>query len=247
MNEPDRDTDIAQLAGRLAVVRGQVARAARAAGRDPEMITLVAVSKGQDAAAIRAAWAAGQRDFGENYVQEWADKAAQLADLPDLRWHFLGHLQRNKVRHVVGRVALLHSVDDMAGVDEIARHAWQARVTQDVLLQVNLAAETTKRGCGEDDAELFVEVIARTPGIRLRGLMVLPPLDLDAEAARPWFARLRALRDRLAARFGGAEGLPARDGWWLSMGMSGDFEVAIAEGATHVRVGTAIFGPRRPR
>lgn len=237
--------DAADIAHRLAAVRAQIDDAARTCGRSPVEVTLVAVSKGQPQEAIRAAYAAGQRDFGENYVQEWAQKANQLADLPDLRWHFLGHLQRNKVKLVIGKVALLHAADDMQGLDEMARFAHAHGVTQDVLLQVNLAEEQQKRGCGEEDAELFCDVLLRSPGLRLRGLMVLPPDEADPEAARAWFRRLRLLSERLAAHLRGRPGAPER--WLLSMGMSGDFPAAIAEGATHVRVGTAIFGPRLPR
>lgn len=237
--------DVSAVAAELEQIRARIERAARAAHRDPAEITLVAVSKGQPAEALREAYAAGQRDFGENYVQEWQDKAAALADLPDIRWHFLGHLQRNKVRHVIGKVHLLHAVDDMQGMDEMARLAHASRVTQDVLLQINLGEEQQKRGCGEADADLFVQVLLRSPGLRLQGVMALPPVADDAEATRPWFARLRQLRDRLARDFGDHPNAPRK--WLLSMGMSGDFEVAIAEGATHVRVGSAIFGARPPR
>lgn len=233
------------VAHNLDTVRQQIRTAARAAGRDPAEVTLVAVSKGQPPEAIRAAYEAGQRDFGENYVQEWQGKAQALADLVDLRWHFLGHLQRNKVKLVVGHVHLLHAVDDMQGLDEMARTAHTARLQQDVLLQVNLAEEGQKRGCTEADADLFTEVLLRSPGLRLQGLMVLPPASDDPEASRPWFARLRNLRDRLAKEHAGQPQAPNR--WLLSMGMSADFAVAIAEGATHIRVGTALFGPRLPR
>jgi hypothetical protein len=233
------------IAANLTTVRQQMADACLAAGRQPQDVTLIAVSKGHGAEAIRAAYAAGQRDFGENYVQEWQEKAAALADLTDLRWHFLGHLQRNKIRHVIGHVAVLHSADDMAGIDEMQRAAWSQNKQQDVLLQVNLAQETQKRGCGEDDAELFADVLLRSPNLRLRGLMTLPPLDADPEQARGWFQRLKRLRDALALRLRGRPGAPAA--LWLSMGMSGDFAVAIAEGATHVRVGTAVFGARPPK
>ncbi len=234
-----------QVADNLEAIRAQIREAALAAGRDPAEVTLVAVSKGQSAEAVRAAYAAGQRDFGENYVQEWQVKAEALADLPDIRWHFLGHLQRNKVKLVVGKVHLLHGVDDMQGLDEMARTAHTARIEQDVLLQVNLAEEGQKRGCTEADADLFVDVLIRSPGLRLQGLMVVPPIVEEGEASRPWFQRLRALRDRLAADHAGEPKLPSR--WLLSMGMSADFAVAIAEGATHVRVGTAIFGSRQKR
>ncbi|MSP91920.1 MAG: YggS family pyridoxal phosphate-dependent enzyme [Myxococcales bacterium] len=234
----------AALPDRLADVQARIAAAATDHGRAPADVRLIAVSKGQPVAAIEAAWTAGQRDFGENYVQEWQAKAAALAHLPDLRWHFLGHLQRNKGKLVLGRVAVLHSVDDMVGIDALARAAHEAHVAQDVCLQINLAEETSKRGCTADDAELFCDVLLRSPGLRLRGLMTLPPPRDAAEFARPWFARLRTLRDRLARTLAGRPGVPPPHDWWLSMGMSGDFEVAIAEGATHVRVGTAIFGPR---
>lgn len=225
----------------------RVARAAQAAGRAAHEVTLIAVSKGQPLEAIRALYALGQRDFGESYVQEWQAKAQALDDLPELRWHFLGHLQRNKVKQVIGKVHLLHSLDDMQGLDEMARTAWQQRLTQPVLLQVNLAQEESKRGCGPEDAELFVQVLQRSPGLQLRGLMVLPPYDWDAEQVRPWFRRLRTLSEQLQQRYAGQGALPARGAWLLSMGMSGDFEVAIAEGSTHIRVGTALFGPRLPR
>jgi pyridoxal phosphate enzyme (YggS family) len=236
------DAQLTGLPARLAEVQARVQAAAWAAGRTATEVTLVAVSKGHPAAAVRAAYAAGQRDFGENYVQEWLPKRAELADLPDLRWHLLGHLQRNKVKLVMGQVHLFHAVDDMLGLDEMARVAHAQGVSQDVLLQVNLAAEDQKRGCGEDDAELFVDVLLRSPGLRLQGLMLLPPAEGDPQ---PWFERLRRLADELKQTTAGRPGAPAR--WLLSMGMSGDFEQAIAAGATHVRVGTAIFGERAGR
>jgi pyridoxal phosphate enzyme (YggS family) len=225
-------------------IHARITSAALAAGRDPAGVTLVAVSKGQPAAALREAYQAGQRDFGESYVQEWQEKAEQLNDLTDIRWHFLGHLQRNKFKHVLGRVHLLHSLDDMLGLDEMARQAWQGKLKQDVLLQVNLADEQSKRGCGAADAELFVEVLQKSPGLRLKGLMLLPPYDADVELVRPWFKQLAQLASDLDKHFGSHPSLPAPGHWLLSMGMSGDFEVAIAEGATHVRIGTALFGER---
>ena len=233
------------IADNLARVRAAIATAAEAAGRRAEDVTLIAVAKGHGADDVRAAYAEGQRDFGENYVQEWQEKAAALADLADIRWHFLGHLQRNKIRQVIGKVALLHSADDMAGIDEMQRAAWSQNVKQDVLLQINLADEAQKRGCGEDDAELFIDVLSRSPNLRLCGLMTLPPADEDPELTRAWFQRLRALRDRLQQQLRGRPG--AHASLWLSMGMCGDYPLAIAEGATHVRVGTAIFGARTPK
>ncbi len=236
---------MSDIADNLATVRAAIAMAAQAAGRRAEDVTLIAVSKGHGADDVRAAYAAGQREFGENYVQEWQEKAAALADLADIRWHFLGHLQRNKIRQVIGKVALLHSADDMAGIDEMQRAAWSQNVKQDVLLQINLADEAQKRGCGEDDAELFIDVLSRSPNLRLCGLMTLPPANEDPELTRAWFQRLRTLRDRLQQQLRGRPGVPAS--LWLSMGMSGDYPLAIAEGATHVRVGTAIFGARMPK
>ena len=228
----------------LSAVRDAIAARARAAGRAADAVTLIAVSKGHDAAVIRAAWAAGQRDFGESYVQEWQRKAEALADLDGLRWHFIGHLQRNKVKHVVGRVGLIHTADTMAGIDAMIREAWATQLRQDVLLQVNLAAETSKRGCSDEDVEVFTQVLLRAPGLRLCGLMTLPPAVEDAEQARPWFRRLRALRTDIVARFGEDYPEVIDDLQILSMGMSDDWPVAVDEGATHVRVGTAIFGPR---
>jgi pyridoxal phosphate enzyme (YggS family) len=232
------------IAERLGQVQLQIAEAVAAAGRSPDSVTLVAVSKAQPTSAIRAAYSAGQRDFGENYVQEWQGKRAELADLTDLRWHFLGHLQRNKAKLVLGQVALLHSVDDMLGIDALARTAHAQGLDQDVLLQVNLGAEQTKRGCTEADADLFCDVLLRSPGLRLRGLMTLPPPAADRAASRPFFARLRGLRDRLERQLAGRPRAPEPGQWRLSMGMSHDFTVAIHEGATHVRVGTAVFGSR---
>lgn len=236
--------DTAVLRHNLETIELRIARACAAAGRDRAAVTLVAVSKGQPAEAIRALYQWGHRDFGESYVQEWQAKATELSDLPGLRWHFLGHLQRNKVKLVIGKVALLHCLDDMQGLDEMARTAWQAKVSQPVLLQVNLAQEQSKRGCGPEDAPLFLDVLQRSPGLLLRGLMVLPPYEWDAEQVRPWFRQLRQLSEQLQQTYAGVGQLPARGQWWLSMGMSGDFEVAIAEGSTHIRVGTALFGER---
>jgi hypothetical protein len=209
------------IAGRLAAVCSTV----------PPGVTLVAVSKAQPAEAIREAYAAGQRHFGENYVQEWRDKAAALADLPDLAWHFVGSLQTNKVKYLVGRVALVHAVDREELGREIARRSAAAGVTTRVLVEVNVAGEASKAGCSPEDAPALVASLRALPGLEVAGLMCIPPPD---EPPRPRFARLR----ELAASLGLRE---------LSMGMSGDYPDAIAEGATLVRVGTAIFGERRPR
>jgi hypothetical protein len=216
-----RSVSESTIAGRLAAVRSTI----------PAGVTLVAVSKAQPAEAIREAYAAGQRHFGENYVQEWRDKAAALADLPDLAWHFVGSLQTNKVKYLVGRVALVHAVDREELGREIARRSAAAGVTTRVLVEVNVAGEASKAGCSPADAPALVASLRALPGLEVAGLMCIPPPD---EPPRPRFARLREL----------AAGLGLRE---LSMGMSGDYPDAIAEGATLVRVGTAIFGERRPR
>ena len=232
------------LVARLGQVRQQVAAACRDAGRDPAAVTLVAVSKNHPAAAIRAAYAAGQRDFGESYATEFRDKRAALQDLTELRWHFVGHLQRNKMKWVVGQVALHHAVDDMVGLDALTRRAWALGVRQDALLQINLASEPSKRGCTEADVPIFADVLLRSPGVRWCGLMTLPPADDDPA---PWFAKLASWQTRLRAQHGPALASHGSDLGVLSMGMSSDFRAAIAAGATHVRIGTAIFGPRPPK
>jgi len=208
----------------------------------PGSVTLVAVSKTHPAEAIREAYAAGQRDFGENYAQEWRDKAAALSDLRDLVWHFIGALQTNKVKVVVGRpeegqdsphVAWIHAIDRMSLAEEVSRRSHRRGATTRVLLEVNVAGEASKSGCAPADIPRLAEAVARMPGLSLRGLMCIPPAEGDP---RPHFAALRALRDSLDLR------LPD-----LSMGMSSDYADAIAEGSTLVRVGTAIFGARPPR
>jgi len=203
--------------------------------RLPSGVTLVAVSKTQPAEAVREAHAAGQRHFGENYAQEWRDKAAALADLPDLVWHFVGSLQTNKVKYLVGaeppRAAWVHTLDREELARELSKRAARAGVTVKVLLEVNVAREPQKAGCLPEEAGRLAAAARALPGLELRGLMCIPPAEGDP---RPHFRALRSLRDRL--------GLAD-----LSMGMSGDWEQAVEEGATLVRVGTALFGPRPPR
>ncbi len=229
------------IALRLDAVRRDVDAATLDAGRAAGSVRLIAVSKGHPPDAIRAAFAAGQRDFGESYAREFRDKRAALSDLGDLRWHFIGHLQRNKMKWVVGHVALHHAVDDMAGLDELTRRAWSQELVQDVLLQVNLAGEASKRGCTPAEIPVFAQVLLRSPGLRWRGLMTLPPA---ADDPSPWFAQLAEWQTRLRAEHRAALAEQGSDLDVLSMGMSGDYRAAIAAGATHVRVGTAIFGPR---
>lgn len=224
------------IAKNLGSVRRHIERSAERVDRNPNDIELVAVSKLHPPEAIREAYEAGQRHFGENYVQELVAKQAALTDLEEIRWHFIGHLQRNKVRQIVGQTALIETVDSVRLLAEVEKRASAAGVTVDVLLQINIGDEPSKSGCtGETLAELL-ESSRQSPSVRATGLMVIPPFELDADETRPYFRALRELRDL----HGGALSLPE-----LSMGMSHDFEVAIEEGATLVRVGTAIFGPRQ--
>jgi len=229
--------DAAALRTRLADVRARIARAAGRAGRDPASIRLVAVSKTFPAEFVRAAAEAGQIDFGENKVQEALLKMDQTADLA-IRWHLVGHLQSNKARKA-GRFDLVHSVDDaglLARLDEAA-HAAGRRM--DLLVQVDLAGEPTKHGAREEELAPIFAAAGAARAARIVGLMLLPPAVDDADAARSYFQGLRAVRDRLLAR-----GVDASMLNELSMGMSHDFEVAVEEGATLIRVGTAIFGSR---
>lgn len=225
----------AEIAARLGAVREQVAEAARRAGRSPEEVRLIAVSKGKPAEAIRAAYAAGQRHFGESYAQELAEKAEALADLPDLVWHAIGRLQRNKAKVAARFAAAVHSVDREELAVELDRRAAALGRTLEVLVEVNVGGEATKGGCAPDELGPLLEAVRRCQQLRPTGLMTIAPYLEDPAEVRPYFATLRALRDA----HGGAAALPE-----LSMGMSHDFEAAIAEGATLVRVGTAIFGPR---
>ena len=229
--------DSAALRSRLAGVRDRVARAAGRAGRDPASITLVAVSKTFPAEFVRAAADAGQIDFGENKVQEALQKIEQTSDLA-IRWHLVGHLQSNKAKKTA-RFDVIHSIDDadlVRRVDEAARSAGR-RI--DLLVQVDLAGEATKFGARADDLEAIFEAARGAQSARVVGLMLMPPASDDPEQARPYFEALRAVRDRLVAR--GVDRSMVSE---LSMGMSHDFEVAVEEGSTMVRVGTAIFGAR---
>jgi len=239
----------ATIAENLAAVQDRIAKAAARAGRRAEDVTLVAISKTFPAEAIRAGWEAGVRHFGENRVQEWEAKRDAVADL-SATWHLVGHLQSNKARRAA---RLFHSVDSVDSL-ELARRldaalgedaeAAQGRRLR-VLLEVRLAPEETKSGVEPQEVEALARSVLLLPRLELCGLMCIPPLAEDPEQARPYFRRLRALRDGLRAALAvgaGASGavlLPV-----LSMGMSHDFEVAIEEGATEVRIGTAVFGAR---
>jgi pyridoxal phosphate enzyme (YggS family) len=231
------------VAERLAEVRARIDRAAREAGRDPAEVKLVAVSKTKGADAVREAYAAGQRAFGENYAQELAAKAEALADLPGLEWHFIGHLQTNKARVAARWAHVVHAVDSAALARELGRRAAKAIAEGTaavkagplpVLVEVSLGGEAQKAGATASEIEEVMREVQAHPSLALRGLMTMPPAD-DLAAARRCFETLVSLRNL----HGGRAVLPE-----LSMGMTGDLEVAIACGATMVRVGTAIFGAR---
>ena len=226
------------LAHRLTCARDRLKAALRAAGRPEDDARLVAVSKRHPAALIREARAAGQLDFGENYAQEMVAKMEELSDLEEVEFHFIGRLQSNKAKLVAGRATLIHAVDRTKVLEALSRLAVERGVEQQLLFEVHLSHEHSKAGCLPDDVPSLVRTALDLPGIRARGLMTMPPFLPDPEESRPYFSALRALRDGLRTRFGIA------DFDQLSMGMSHDFEVAVAEGATLVRVGTAIFGPR---
>ncbi len=223
---------------RLADVRARIDEAARRAGRDPADIRLVAVSKTFGADHVRAAAAAGQIDFGENKVQEAVDKMAATADLP-IRWHLIGHLQSNKARKAGAAFDAIHSIDSAALVTKLDEAAAGAGRPLELLVQVDLAGEATKHGARTDELTPIFESARSARAARVVGLMLLPPAADDPERARPYFRALVALRDQFLAR--GVDPGMLRE---LSMGMSHDFEVAVEEGATLVRVGTAIFGAR---
>ncbi len=227
------------VADRLAEVRERIDAAARRSGRDPSAVRLVVVTKEVSPARVRAALAAGANDLGENRAQELMRKMEDLVGVsPAPRWHFIGTLQRNKVRQVSGRVALIHSVDSADLGRAVADRASAAGLVQDVLLEVNVSEEPTKHGLAPHEAWSVVASLAGLSGVRVRGLMTIAPPNVAAEA-RAAFAGLRELRDRLRGELGGG------DLDELSMGMTEDFEMAVEEGATIVRIGTAVFGPRR--
>lgn len=217
----------------IQAVRERIARAAGRAGRDPADITLVVVSKGVSAEAVREA-AAGAGDLGENRVQEALPKMAELP--AGIRWHLIGHLQKNKVRHAVGLFDLIHTVDSPELAREIELRASRAGIRQRVLIQINLAREPQKHGTAPGDAASLAHEIRKMEHLSLEGLMALPPYSENPEESRTYFRQLAEIRRSLRR-----EGLEIKD---LSMGMSHDFEAAVEEGATLVRVGTAIFGPR---
>ena len=230
------------IAHNLAQVRDKISGAAARCGRAPEEVTLLAVSKTKPASAIEEAIAAGQRAFGENYVQEGVEKINhfQQAGVSGLQWHFIGPLQSNKSRLVAEHFDWCHTVDRLKIATRLNEQRPAHLPPLKVLIQINISDEQSKSGIPLEALDGLAAEIAELPHLELRGLMCLPPVFDAGEAARPHFARLRVLCEELRARLG----LPLPE---LSMGMSGDFEAAVAEGATLVRIGTDIFGPRPPR
>jgi pyridoxal phosphate enzyme (YggS family) len=225
------------IAARLAEMRARIERAAARSGRRGADVRLIAVSKTFGIEHIRAAVAAGQTEFGENRVQEALQKIAASADV-QIGWHLVGHLQTNKARKAAESFACIHSVDSVELLERLDQAASEAGTSPELLVQVDLAREATKHGAAVGEVAAIVAAADRARAARVRGLMLLPPFEEDPERVRPYFRRLRELRDQLAARVSPA--LLAE----LSMGMSHDFETAIEEGATMVRLGTAIFGKR---
>ena len=219
---------------RFAAVRDRVSDAAGRSGRDASDVIVVAVTKTWPADVVTAAVLAGATDLGENRAQELAQKRAIVEG--NARWHFVGHLQTNKVRKVAG-VALIHSVDRFGLGEAIARRAAEMEIVQEILIEVNVSGEASKHGVDPERTVALAEELLGLEGVRLRGLMTIPPLPEKPESSRPYFARLVTLRDELQR--------VAPEAVDLSMGMTRDFEVAIEEGATIVRIGEAIFGPRR--
>jgi pyridoxal phosphate enzyme (YggS family) len=235
------ETAAATIAANLAAVRSRLERAAAEHSRPPDAVRLIAVSKTFPVEAIRAAIAAGQREFGENRVQEAIPKIEAIPDA-DVRWHLIGHLQSNKARKAARPFDVVQSVDSADLLGKLDAAADEARRRPDLLVQVDLAGESTKHGAPEHEVRRILDLAGELRAARVVGLMLLPPFFDDPEDARPYFRRLRELRDRLLD-----EGRPPSQLAELSMGMSHDFEVAVSEGATMVRVGTAIFGARSTR
>ncbi len=220
------------LSERWQALQERIAAACARVGRDPATIRVVAVSKGVAPERIAEAYALGLRDFGENY---WQEARTKLDHLPhDIRWHFIGHLQTNKVKYVVGRFALIQVVDRVSLLQEIQRVAARKEVVQPVLIEVRLAAVEGRAGIAPQDAPMLIEQTLKTPCVTLQGLMGVAPYTDDEHALRAAFQTLRRLYDQL----------PAPNRKWLSMGMSHDFEIAIEEGSTMLRIGTALFGAR---
>lgn len=220
------------------IVRENILKACEKAGRDPESVKLIAVSKTKPAEDIEEIYSLGQRDFGENKVQELSQKIEILPD--DIKWHLIGHLQHNKVKYIIGKTELIHSVDSERLALTISKEAVKHNVTADVLIEVNVAGEESKFGVTTDETIELIEKISKLPGIHICGLMTIAPFVADPEENRPVFRKLRELSVDIADKKIDNVTMSV-----LSMGMTNDYIVAIEEGATLVRVGTAIFGERQ--
>lgn len=219
-------------------VQERIAEACRRAGREKDEVCLIAVSKTKPVEMLEEAYAAGARDFGENKVQELLDKISRLPE--DIRWHMIGHLQRNKVKYIIDKVYLIHSVDSIKLAEEISKEACKHHITANILVEVNVAAEESKFGVSLEEAEALVEQIVVLPGICVKGLMTIAPFVENAEENRVYFQKLKQLLVDMIDKNTDNRII----GDVLSMGMTGDYTVAVEEGATYVRVGTGIFGER---
>lgn len=225
------------LSDNLHEVQENIRKACERSGRNPEDVTLIAVSKTKPVSDIQQIYAAGIREFGENKVQEMNDKQKVLPG--DINWHMIGHLQRNKVKYIVDNVAMIHSVDSVRLAEEISKEAVKKNVTVDILVEVNVAKEESKFGLYTEDVRQFVEQISKLPGINIKGLMTSAPFVDNPEDNRQYFKKLKDLSVDINAK-----NIDNVHMDFLSMGMTNDYVVAVEEGATHVRVGTAIFGHR---
>lgn len=215
----------------------KIACACDRAGRSRQEVTLIAVSKTKPVSMLREAYDAGVRDFGENKVQELVDKIPKLPE--NIRWHMIGHLQRNKVKYIVDKVYLIHSVDSFRLAEEISREALKKQVTVNILIEINVSLEESKYGACCEEAATLAEEISRLPGILVKGLMTIAPYVENAEENRKYFAKLKQLSVDIMHKNIDNVSMDI-----LSMGMTGDYEIAVEEGATYVRVGTGIFGER---
>ena len=221
----------------LTDVHCRIKQACEKGKRNLQEVTLIAVSKTKPVELLQEAYDAGVRDFGENKVQELMDKIPAMPE--DIRWHMIGHLQRNKVKYIIGKVTLIHSVDSLRLAEEISKESVKQNVQTDILLEVNVAEEESKFGTTLDAAVTLVKEVSRLPGIRVRGLMTIAPFTENSEENRIYFRKLKQLSVDIAAKNIDNVSMNV-----LSMGMTGDYSVAIEEGATYVRVGTGIFGER---
>lgn len=233
-----KETRIVMIKENIAYVQEKIDAACQKSGRNHKEVRLIAVSKTKPVEMLREAYDAGCRDFGENKVQELVDKYDQLPS--DIRWHMIGHLQRNKVKYIVGKVFLIHSVDSLRLAEEISKEAVKKNVTVSILLEVNVAEEESKFGVHKEEVLSLVQEAAKLPGIRIKGLMTIAPNVEDAEENRAVFAQLKQIYVDIIHK--NIDNICMEE---LSMGMTGDYAVAVEEGATYVRVGTGIFGERQ--